>query len=259
MPAYQVNDRVEFIHPENEDHYVGTIVDVFPDPEGFEADDAYVIEYENEDEEEDEVEVYTPDIVMLTAGPTYNARRQQIPLPAQGTTTGSAFTTTITTSSRPWISIDETFFAPEPAPLPTPNLPQVQECRSITGLRRDDYTPTTDSTRLFSFRILRQGDLREVLVAPTFNTRHGGIEFVDEGGNVWLNHFQQEGINRFRRRFDRFDIGWMLKSEYDNEVFRARLLGTPLPTRGKKKLRHKYGEMPVIKEEKYYVSKNFIA
>lgn len=138
----------------------------------------------------------------------------------------------------------------EPLPAPPEDAPFAQ---FGAGILAADYTPRRGATRFFRFRIPVGGE--GIVLTPA--VIWGEYKFIDANGRVWVNQFQDPEVRNGRRLFDELDIAWMKESDLVLQRARQQLSN---PTKlNSKKLRRKYGDMPVIKEESYYASKKYIA
>jgi hypothetical protein len=158
----------------------------------------------------------------------------------------------------------------EAEPRVRPTIPTPTECLTIVGVTAQDYTPRLDASRLLSFRFRRNDFIREErqpLMIPQLNPVEDVIEFRDEEGNLWFNVIQHQEMRRYGNlRYDTNNIEWIRADDFFTEQARARAnrpVGIPSPYGSKyspkKKLRRKWGEMPIIKEEKHYADKKYIA
>lgn len=150
----------------------------------------------------------------------------------------------------------------EPEPQRQPEIERRVPTTSL-GVTRNDYRPSLgEVTRLTTFT-LREDVTRNIragiqLIPQVSRESASGYEFKDTEDNAWVNQFQHSRVEMYSGIRDIFGIHWMLKSEFsDREV--ARITGNPYSAKPRKKLRHKYGKMPVIKDEKHYAGKEYIA
>jgi hypothetical protein len=164
-------------------------------------------------------------------------------------------------------------FTPQPRSTPTRDLERIiigtrvvriddSENPSITwDVTVENYIPRSNHTRFVRFK-LRNSD-EELVLLPTLTTL-SSIVFIDDHGREWVNSHQVSRIllpNYRSHTLSDIPLGvrWMLRSTL--QLLDTRELSTLLvkSEKKKKKLRHKYGKMPVIKEEKNYVGKDYIA
>lgn len=139
----------------------------------------------------------------------------------------------------------------------TETIPIINSESIVNMIVGNDYKPTIRSTRLVFFTI----NIGRVVTPRLIE---GEYCFCEEDGTIWVNEFQKPSMKKFYTSRDTVhNIKWMTLEAYDRseqDVQAITNLALSLKTGSKKKsLRMKYKQMPVVKEEKYYASKEFIA
>lgn len=174
---------------------------------------------------------------------------------------------------------------PTRIPPPTPILPPVINLESImTGpeqnarlnpISQADYNPLISSQRVVSFPILNKHHFSRgvrpqrgvtICLTPILRRDDNDIIWIDNDGFRYLNSIQNRDVDRIQdpegvlTYFDNVRITWAKQSTLIHQLGRG-MIGVPGKKAGtlRKKLKHKYGKMPVIKSEDNYAGKNFIA
>jgi hypothetical protein len=94
-------------------------------------------------------------------------------------------------------------------------------------------------------------------VIPAYNATEDTVFYRTSNGTIWVNQYIHEHVIAIPERvFDNKRVAWCEKTLLDAYLLRNGM--APLPSK-KKKLRSKYKEMPIIKDEKHYATKEFIA
>lgn len=139
-------------------------------------------------------------------------------------------------------------------------IPVYDSVQNRGSIQREDYRPTHRSDRLFRFVI------GGATLVPRYNVAFGTMDFTCvETGDIWTNTFENAAVTNVDNKIvDHIGIFWTTR----REIMEHRRNGQPIPIprdaannakRPKKKLRRKYKEMPKIREEKYYATKEYIA
>ena len=99
--------------------------------------------------------------------------------------------------------------------------------------------------------------INDIQVLPAYDTRHGVLVNKTQAGGIWVNEYVDNRILNIEYYRDNLRVKWASRDRLYKYLERN---GIPIPPlRLKKRLRHKYKEMPKIKEEKHYGGKEIIA
>lgn len=130
-------------------------------------------------------------------------------------------------------------------------VPIFESTQFIGALRANDYgNIPLDKPQFYRYTVNNQHLL------PFYDVRDGVINFMNqETGDIWVNQYQRIEIAELATsQLDAIGVRW---------IRRGALRGTavaPLTLKkSKKKLRRKYKEMPKIRDEQHYASKEYIA
>lgn len=115
-------------------------------------------------------------------------------------------------------------------------------------IRSEDYILDRHRTRFIRIRI------GSMILSPVMDAVNG-LVFKDEDGARWVNSISHHNVGAWSMIRDESHVCWMRFSEL-RELEQRGGLKSPKP---KKNLKRKYGKMPVVKEEEYYASKDYIA
>jgi hypothetical protein len=263
MATYQRNDILDYVHSFGDgSSYTGTILDVIEDISRGGDENVYQISSENEDGVQVVREITDGDVIGLIGGPTHLARQQarETRLTTERLAAMSTFGTTRREGQATWTTASDMLAAyvgnarREPAPIP------IVEATGPAGITITDYNPPRTAKRLYSFRLVPADG--GGLVSPQLNDGADYYEFRDEFDNIWINKFQDRAVLAHSAHLrDINGIQWIPLSLLRDVEMAPRpgmRDGTVSLTR-RKKLRRKYEKMPVIKDEKHYAGKEYIA
>lgn len=144
-------------------------------------------------------------------------------------------------------------------------IPVYDSILSRNSVQREDYRPTSRSERFFKFNI--PGNAGITLI-PHYNVTFGTMDFTSPDGDTWSNTFENAAVTNIRPIvLDNIGVNWASRRDLMEQRRAVQGQATPVTRdttvsnakRPKKKLRRKYKEMPKIREEKYYATKEFIA
>ena len=122
------------------------------------------------------------------------------------------------------------------------------------GLNVDDYSMPNVRERYFAYY------LDDLALMPIYRRNEGVVFFCVQTGDYWINQYQHRDVaNMGNRRRDNMHVCWIQKRLITEGNNNQALPQVGTVRKSKKKLRHKYKEMPTIRDAKNYASKEFIA
>lgn len=174
---------------------------------------------------------------------------------------------------------------PPPPTRPTAVLPPVVNLENLmtgpeqnvglTPISQFDYTPTTSSSRVVNFAVINRSLFTRgqrpargigLSLTPTLRQGDNAIIWVSGDGTVFINSIQNRNVERIQdpegvlTYFDAVRIIWTRQTTLANQLQRGLIdISSKKGDKFRKKLKHKYGNMPVVKSEDHYAGKNFIA